>query len=84
MTETDRIKRIILSLLESKFQLPPEAIQKIESGGFLTSVAFDGLRLVYLYLELEKLFGIRFEPEDVLDGRFNTLQKIALTIAERM
>lgn len=47
-------------------------------------MAFDGLRLVYLYLELEKLFGIHFEPEDVLDGRFNTLQEIALTVAERM
>lgn len=58
-------------------QITKQTLREIQNGKSITDLkVIDSLNLVALLCELELVFGVKLEPEDVSIEKFETLEKI--------
>ncbi len=69
-------------VLQEKFDVPSERLKIENYGEPLTGSIFEftGVKLLYLFFEIEKNFKIKFKEQDVINYHFLTINGIINTI----
>jgi len=77
-TNPQNFKKEICKILKRVApQITKQTLREIQNGKSITDLkVIDSLNLVALLCELEAVFGVKLEPEDVSIENFETLEKI--------
>lgn len=70
---TKRTLKVLLKIKPDSHMFVPENFKKPLTN---SEMGFKRQDMVYLFLELMDEFKIRFDKEDVIDYRFNTIRNI--------
>ena len=86
MGTQDDVCKKICGILREQFGIEEERLESAFFGEPLTGFHFrlTGADMVYLLLEIEKVFGIRITEEYLEGYGFSTIEKAAKSVAEVM
>ena len=77
------VRGLVLTYFETKFGLPAHSPETL-SGCYLGEGAVDSMGLVELVEDLEELFGIRFQSDDMQSSLFVTVGGLIKLIEKRI
>ena len=79
------MKEQIYTLLRERFFVSDSLLNGEHDDTPLTGKLFnfDGIRMTYLFLEIEKLFSIKIDAAQILHYEFNTINGIIRTIEKQ-
>jgi len=73
----------VIAAITSRGEIPGESEPERLACEYLDEGVLDSMGMVELVLELERLYGIHFEPEDMQSEEFRTIGGL-VAIVERL
>ena len=71
-------------LLERVHEMIEEQDVTITETTPLAEVGIDSINLINLIVQIEKQYDLFFEDEEMMSGRFNTVEEIASLLAHKL
>lgn len=83
--EEKRIEEMVIHLMKDRLRVNSDLLTTENYDMPLTGKTFGfyARDLVYLFFEVEKSFGIQIDPEQILDGSFNTISGVIKLLKDR-
>lgn len=66
----------ILNCIVNVLKIDKKEIAGLQDDEYLEKIGLDSVQFISLIVQLEEIYGIEFEDEDLIFARINTIKKI--------
>lgn len=84
--EQNQVEQKIINVFWDKFQFHADRLSDEQRRESLLKpeIGFQAVDLFVLYMELEEIFGIRFDEADVIENRFDVYNNILNSVKNHL